>query len=71
MSNLLEYHNKIFDESRALHAAWVTTKEVWNDLAREDFEHKHWATFEMTTTRVSGTLETLMELVRQAENDIM
>ena len=70
MNSLSTSRDQLCEAGRQLSTSWNVAKEVWNDVAREDFENDFWAEFETTTATSVAKLDELINTIAQAEREI-
>jgi hypothetical protein len=67
---LIESKEQLTDSLHQLAADWNSTKDVWNDSARQYFEKEFWAEFETITSASILKLQELIDALAHAEREI-
>ena len=70
MSSLIASKEQLTDSLHNLTSSWHMAKDVWNDVARQDFEKEFVAEFETTTAASIDRLQELMDTLAQADREI-
>jgi hypothetical protein len=70
MNSLSASKNELAVSLSQLSSNWESTKEVWKDAARVDFEKSFWMEFESSTAGSIDRLQDLISTLAQAEREI-
>lgn len=70
MSNLLHQHERLRQEQRSLQLRWQDTRNIWDDIASQRFEHDHIHEIDAAVRATLQALEQLAQVIDQARRNV-